>query len=234
MANLATLVLGALPCEPKASLEAVRQTLEKAGVMAPGDVFLAKDLAKEIAADLESKETLDTACKEAAGLRILTVRRGPKQIPVKVVKGGDSWGIKPDITRTLASFRSDLEGRTLMKPDDQFWSNEAPILDEDDFSIEEALDQSKVLVIRAPASLQTLVIGKGVKPENVKFLEVDVGQKLAQLRAKLEADKDKVMTPADTFTGSDGAAISRNQESDRLIKDAAGTNNFITITSGWM
>lgn len=234
MANLATLVLGAFPFEPKASLEAVRQTLQNAGIMAPGDVFLAKDLATGIAADLESKETLDTASKEAGGLRILTVQRGPKQIPVKVVRGGDSWSFKPDIMRSLASFRVDLEGKNLMKPGDQFWMNEAPILDEGDFSIEEALDQSKVLAIRVSASRQTILVAKGLKPENVRFLEVDVDQNLAQLRAILEADKDKAMTPADTFAGSDAAAIPRNQEAARLIKDVVGTNNFITITSGWM
>jgi hypothetical protein len=232
MANLATLEFRPIAVEPKSvSLDAVRRALEAAGLMARGDRFLNKDLAGEIARDAESSETLETASKEATGgLRVLTLRLGPKESEVKVVKGEASWLLKPDVTQTLASFRRDLAGRNLMTAADQFWRKGGPIVDEGGYSIEAALDQG-VLTIGAPAS-QTIVIAKGVKPENLKSVGVDASQTLAQLRAKLEADK--FMTSADTFVGSDGKVISKSQEAGGSIKAVLGANKFLTITSGWM
>jgi hypothetical protein len=232
MANLVTLVFGALPGEPKAtSLDAVRRILEKAGVMARGDAFLAQDLVKQIVADEESKVTLETASKEAEGLRLLTIRRGPKKSAVKVVKGEASWSVMPDITQTLASFRGVLAEK--MTPADQFWRKGGPVFDESEFSIENALDDG-VLTIGPPASpsRQTILVAKGVKPENLKLVEIDVSQNLAQLRAKLEADKFMVAT--ETFVSSDGASLSKAEEAGRSIKVVAGADKLITITSGWI
>jgi hypothetical protein len=231
MANLATMEFRPLPGEPKtASLDAVRRALETAGLMARGDRFLTKDLV-EIAPDAEGKETLVTASKEAAGgVRVLTLRLGPKEGEVKVVKGDANWLLKPDVTQSLASFRQELAGKNLMTAADQFWRKGGPIVDESGYSIEAALEQG-VLTIGAPAS-QTIVIAKGVKPDNLKSVAVDVSQTVAQLRAKLEADK--FMKSDDTFVDGDGKAISKNQEAGGSIKAALGANKFLTITSGWM
>src|SRR5262249_47636514 len=229
MSNLATLEFRPSAEPATASLDAVRRALETAGLMARGDRFLTKDLA-EIAPDGESNQTLATASKEAAGgLRILTVRFGSKQSEVKVVKGDASWLFKPDVTQPLASFRGMLADK--MAPGDQFWMKGAPVLDERGFSIEEALEQG-VLTIGPPAR-QTIVLAKGVKPENLTFLQVAVSQNLAQLRAKLEADR--VMASTDTFGAADGTAVSRNDEGGRLIRNAAGANKLLTIISqGWI
>jgi hypothetical protein len=119
-----------------------------------------------------------------------------------------------------------------MTPADQFWMKGGPVLDEGAFSIEEALEQG-VLTIGAAARTQMILVAKGVKPDNLKFVQVDLGQNLAQLRAKLEADK--VMTSTDTFAGSDGVAVSPREEGGRLVKDAAGANKLLTIISqGWI
>jgi hypothetical protein len=229
MADLTIVALGPLTGDPKSTaLDSVRRTLETAGVMARGDAFLNKDRL-DIAADAESRETLEAASKEAGGLRLLTIRRGPKESMVKVVKGDDNWVLKPDITQSLASFRRVLGEK--IAPADRFRIKGGPVLDESGFSIEEALEQG-VLTIGAPASptSQMVVLAKGVKPENLKSVEVDAGQNLAQLRAKLEADK--FMSTADMFAGSDGAPLSPGQELGRPIKDAAGASKALAIVSG--
>jgi hypothetical protein len=237
MASLATLEFRPSPVGgPKtASLDAVRRALETAGLISGGDRFLTKDLV-EIASDAESKHTLATASKEAAGgLRVLTLRFGPKTSAVNLVKGEASWNLMPDVTQPLASFRNDLAARNLMGAADVFWMKGGPVLDESGFSIEQALDEQGVLAIGPPGSQgsQTILIAKGVKPENLKSLHVDLGQNLGQLRTKLEADN--WMTKTDKFAGSDGAAISQSAEAGRRIKDAVGANKLLTITAeGWI
>src|SRR5437588_544847 len=201
MANLATLVFAPSSSDAKTtSLDAVRRTLETAGVMARRDTFLTKDLA-DIAPEAENKQTLEAASKEAAGgLRVLTIRLGPKKGEVKVAKGNSSWTLNPDVTQTLVSFRNDLAAKNLITAADQFWKKEGPILDEGDFSVEQALEQGVLRIgPAATTSSQTIVVAKGVKREDLKSLEVDVSQNLAQLRAKLEADK--FMATADKFVG---------------------------------
>jgi hypothetical protein len=236
MVKLATLEFRPLPGGPKpASLDAVRRALETAGLLSGGDRFLTKDLV-EIAADAESKHTLETASKEGAGgLRVLTLRFGPKTSAVKVVKGQASWNLMPDVTQPLASFRSELTARSLMAAVDLFWMKGGPVLDENGFSIEQALDEQGVLAIGPPDSQvsQTILVAKGLKPENLKSLRVDVGQNLGQLRAKLAADM--WMTGTDRFTGSDGIAVPLSAEAGRPIKDAAGAARVLTIaTEGWI
>ena len=236
MVKLATLEFRPSPDGAKpAALDAVRRALETAGLISGGDRFLTRELV-EIAADAESKHTLETASKDGGGgLRVLTLRFGPKISAVKVVKGDASWNLRPDVSQPLASFRSDLAARNLMAAADLFWMKGGPVLDENGFSIEQALDEKGVLAIGPPGSQgsQTILVAKGVKPENLKSLQVDGNQNLGQLRAELEADN--WITATDKFAGRDGVAVDRSAEAGRLIKDAAGADRLLTIiTEGWI
>ena len=202
--------------------------------MARGDAFLAKDLSKEIALEAESTETLETTAKEAGGLKVLTVRLGPNKREVKVVREGKTLGaLRPDVTQILADYRGELTKKNLMTAADQFWKGGGPILDEDDFSIENALHEGSLTIGPAAGETsqtrQTIVVAKGVKPENLKFVEVDGAQNVGQLRTKLETEK--FMAPSDAFVGGDGASLSKAQEAG-LVKDAVGANKPLTIVSG--
>lgn len=230
------IVLGSPAGTPEpGSLDALRKLLEAAGLMARTDVFLNKDHDKEIAPDGESKATLETVMKQAAeGLRVLTVRRGQKNKAVRLVKGKESWNLKLDPAQTLATLRTDLEQKGLIKPGDHFMKDGARVLAEGDFSVEEVVDGSSVLSI-GPLPVQgveKIVIAKGVSADKIQSLEIDVSQPIARLRARLEADR--FMNGTDTFRACDGKAISRDQEPDCTINSAVGTSKFLTINSGWI
>ena len=193
--------------------------------MAPSDAFVGGDGASL------SKAQEAGLVKDAVGAnKPLTIVSGSQTIVVaKGVKPENFKFVEVDGAQNLGQLRAKLETEKFMAPTDAFAGGDGASLSKAQEAglVKDAVGANKPLAIVSGS--RTIVIAKGVKPENLKFLEVDVSQTLAQLRAKLAADS-KFMTSDDTFIGGDGKAISNEAG---LVKDAVGADKPLTITSGW-
>jgi len=223
----------------KANLSGLRQDLEADNVMSHEDLFLSKGQ-QEV--KKEGETTIEGVCQAAGGELFLTVRIQPKKSSIVVAKDGENWPRKADLTQSLADLRADLQADPIkMTAEDKFWKGSGPIVDEKDFKIADVIDSGVVSIRRksTPPSQPTAIPETKLSVTVMRrtgqekdFKDVDDAKTLDKLRTDLQGLR--LMGSSDSFRGTDGKPIPRDQEEKKKVKDAFAKNAVLLVTpDGW-